>query len=236
MERVDTGIGGLDNIIEGGLPAGKAYLLSGEPGTGKTLFTLQYLMHGAQKGENGIYVSIDEKPEHVISDAENMGWDIKKYLDSGLIQILDVSAYFSNARMGKKEELAVDQVVENLAEHAKSVQVKRLVIDPIAPLIFSHEGRQEIAEYMRTLIFSIEDSLNCTSLLTSHVPVGTQQFSQYGVEEFLVSGVIVLRIVKSEKRYLRSLFVRKLRGTQTDLTEYSFEITRGRGLILRQPI
>ncbi|MFC1477956.1 ATPase domain-containing protein [Candidatus Margulisiibacteriota bacterium] len=236
MERIETGIGGLDAIIEGGLPTGKAYLLSGEPGTGKTLFTLQYLMHGAQKGENGIYVSIDEKPEHVISDAENMGWDIKKYLDSGLIQILDVSAYFSNARMGKKEELAVDQVVENLAEHAKSVNVKRLVIDPIAPLIFSSEGRQEIAEYMRTLIFSIEDSLSCTSLLTSHVPVGTLQFSQYGVEEFLVSGVIVLRIVRSEKRYIRSLFVRKLRGTQTDLTEYSFEITRGRGLILRQPI
>ena len=236
MERVETGIIGLDPLIEGGLPSGKAYLLCGEPGTGKTLFTMQYLIHGAEKGENGIYVSIDEKPEHVISDAESIGWDIKKYLDSGLIQILDVSAYFSNARMGKKEDMGVAQVVENLAEHARSTQVKRLVIDPIAPLIFSPDGKQEVGEYLRSLVSSIEDTLNCTTILTSHIPVGTSQLSQYGVEEFIASGIIVLKIVKPENKYVRSIFVRKLRGTQTDLTEYSFEITKGRGLVLRQPI
>lgn len=235
--RVNTGIEGFDDIIEGGLPQGKSYLISGEPGTGKTLFAIQYLMHGASQGEHGIYVSIDEKPEHVISDAEAMGWDIQKHLDSGLIQILDVSSSFTHAHLKKKEKLAVEQIVEGLASHTKDMAVKRLIIDPVAPLIFSEGGKQEVAEYLRALVFSIEEVIKgCTTLLTSHVPVSSNLLSQYGVEEFIVSGVVLLRLVKINNRYVRSLFVRKMRGTKTDLTEYSFEITRGRGLILRQPI
>jgi circadian clock protein KaiC len=236
MERVETGIEGLDAIIQGGLPAGRAYLLSGEPGTGKTLFCLQYLLHGAEKGEHGIYVAIDERPEHVVADAEAMGWDIQKHLDSGMLQILDVSGYFTTAHLQKKESLAVNEVVQNLSQHAKASDVKRLVIDPIAPLVFSKDNKQEVAEYVRTLIFGLEETMNCTALLTSHIPVGTNQLSQYGVEEFIVSGVILLRLVKPENRYVRSLFVRKLRGTKVDLAEYSFEISTGRGVVLRQPI
>jgi circadian clock protein KaiC len=103
-------------------------------------------------------------------------------------------------------------------------------------LIFSQGGREEVAEYLRTLVFAIEEKLKCTTIMTSHIPVGTNQLSQFGVEEFIASGIIVLRMVKPENKFVRSIFVRKLRGTKTDLTEYSFEITRGRGLVLRQPI
>jgi circadian clock protein KaiC len=72
--------------------------------------------------------------------------------------------------------------------------------------------------------------------MTSHVRPGTPGLSEYGIEEFMVSGVISLRLVKPEKKYVRSLFVRKMRGTATDLSEYAFEIVQGRGIVIRQPI
>jgi circadian clock protein KaiC len=236
IERVPTGIEGLDPLIGGGFPQGKAFLLSGEPGTGKTLFSMQYLLHGASKGEHGIYVAIDEKPDHVISDAEAIGWDIKSYLDKGLIQVLDVSSYFANARLGKKESIDVKQIVSDLTVHIKEVKAKRLVIDPVAPLIFHQDSRAEVSEYVRNLVFSIEDNTGCTTILTSHVPVGSGSFSQYGVEEFIASGVILLRVTKPDNKYIRTIFVRKMRSTAVDLTEYAFEIVKGRGLVLRQPV
>ena len=57
MDRVATGVAGFDGLVQGGLPAGSNILLTGRPGTGKTIFALQYLYNGALKGENGIYIS-----------------------------------------------------------------------------------------------------------------------------------------------------------------------------------
>ena len=73
-----TGIDGLDNLLSGGLQQNKVFLVSGQAGTGKTIFCLQYVLAGAARGENAIYVSIDEKPGHLVEDAESLGWDLKR--------------------------------------------------------------------------------------------------------------------------------------------------------------
>jgi circadian clock protein KaiC len=83
MEKVKTGIEKLDTLLYGGFPKGRAYLISGEPGTGKTIFTLQFLKKGIELGERCIYISIDEKPEHIIKNAESLGWDLQSYLNKG---------------------------------------------------------------------------------------------------------------------------------------------------------
>ena len=236
IERVTTGIEGLDALIEGGLIKGRSFLVAGEPGTGKTLLSLQYILDGIKKGEKGVYVSIDEKPAHLIEDAASIGWDLKKHIDNGDLQILDVSNYFSEARLGKEGKINVSTITTELNKHVKKLGAKRLVIDPIAPLISKHELLYEIQEYIRCLIFMIEELTECTTLFTSHIPVGSSKMSRYGMEEFIVSGIILLRIVKPTNKYVRTLFVRKMRSTKTDLAEYSFDITKGRGLVLRQTI
>jgi len=235
-ERVSSGIEGLDPLIGGGFVKGRSYLISGEPGTGKTLLSLQYILDGLKKGEKGIYVSIDEKPSHIIEDATAMGWDLKKYLDNGSFQILDVSGHFSEARLGKSGKIEVTKITEELNKHVKKTGAKRLVIDPIAPLISKSDIFSEVQEYIRVLIFMVEEVTGCTTLFTSHVPVGTNKLSQYGIEEFIVSGIILLSIVKQANKYLRTLFVRKMRSTKTDLAEYSFEMIKERGLVLRHPL
>lgn len=235
-ERVTTGIEGLDEILSGGLPEHKAYLLAGEPGTGKSTFCMQFLMAGAERGEKGVYITIDEKPAHLIEDAESLGWEIQPHVDAGRISLFDVSSHFTKVRLGKDKTLNVNNVISELTRMVKSTGATRLVIDPVAPLISDSNDLSEVQEYIRSLIFSLEDNLKCTTLLTSPVAIGSNQLSRYGVEEFAVSGIILLRLVKLERNWARTIFVRKMRSTPTALNEYTFEIVSKRGLVVRQPL
>lgn len=234
--RVATGVEGLDALIEGGFQAQKAYLVCGEPGTGKSTFCLQFLLQGLTQGEGGVYVTIDEKPAHLVEDALAMGWDLAPYLEKKRLLILDASPYFTNLRLGKEHELDSRQIVTDLGKHVRAVGAKRLVIDPVAPLVFREDGQLGVMEYIRSLLFSLEDNLGCTTLLTSYSGVGSGRLSHFGVEEFVVSGIILLRIVRAQNRYIRTLFVRKMRGTAVDLSEYGFDIVRPRGIVLRQAV
>jgi len=235
-KRVTTGIDGLDDILQGGLPENKSYLVAGEPGTGKSTFCMQFLLAGAARGENGAYITIDEKPAHLIEDAEALGWEIRPHIEAGRLSIFDVSAYFSRVRAGNNKNLNVNNIINELTRLVANTKATRLVIDPVAPLVADLASLSDVQEYIRSLIFSIEDNLKCTTLLTSPVAIGSNKLSQFGVEEFAVSGIILLRLVKQERDWVRTLFVRKMRSTATPLNEYAFQIVSRRGLVIRQPL
>ncbi len=223
--------------MAGGFPQGRAILVAGEPGTGKTTLCLQFLLEGLNRGEKTVYIGIDEKPMHILQDARTLQWDFQPFLDKGAFQILDVSKYFSAFHNYESQgAIQTTQIVQDLIGFIKNCQASRVVIDPIVPLIFNQRRLPEINEYIRGLVFDLEDLPQVTTLLTSLVPVGTNTFSQHGIEEFVVSGIITLRLFKLTNKYVRSLMVRKIRGTQTELSEYSFDILAGRGVVLRQPI
>ena len=77
--QVKTGITGFDELVEGGFPKGKCILLSGTPGTGKTIFSLQYIYNGAKRfKEKSLYISFEENKEHLFSQAKKFGWDLEK--------------------------------------------------------------------------------------------------------------------------------------------------------------
>jgi len=232
--RLSTGIHGLDNLIDGGLHQNKVFLVCGQAGTGKTIFCLQYVLAGVASGENAVYVSIDEKPGHLLEDAESLGWDLGKYVDEKRIILLDVTPYFSSVRLGKEKAIDVREVVTDLIKQVQRVRATRLVIDPVAPLIFGKEATAQVQEYIRSLIFSIEDNLNCTTLITSGIPSGTFRISQYEVEEFVVSGIIVLGVTNLQGRRVRTLYIPKMRGTPTDLNDHIFEILPNRGIVIRE--
>ena len=233
--RVSTGIEGLDRLIGGGFLEGKVYLVSGESGTGKTVFGLQYLFSGLTHGENGIYISGDEKPGHLIVDAESLGWHFDKYVHEHKLGLLDVSPHFADLRSGKAKRIDdVRTMVADLANHAKAIGAKRIVIDPIAPVVFGQESSAVVQDYVRNLIFAIEDSLQCTILITSGILFGTSALSHYGVEEFVAEGVIELGFGIRDTQRVRTLFIRKMRSTTTDLSDHIFEILPHRGIVIKE--
>lgn len=236
MTKIKTGIDGLDNLLFGGLPSGRAHLVAGEPGTGKTTLCLQFLLEGANNGEKTMFITLDEKPRHIIADMKLLGWDIDEVLDNGCFQILDVTKYFDKAELSETSGININQIVEDVIGFVKKNKVTRLAVDPVAPLVFREKSVPEISEYIRRLIFALESIDNCTTLLSSYVPVGSNTVSQHGVEEFAASGIIVLKMTKVHNKMGRTLWVRKMRGSQIDMSEYSFDILAKRGIVLRQPV
>ncbi|MGQ9691240.1 MAG: ATPase domain-containing protein, partial [Thermoproteota archaeon] len=109
IRKVSTGNSTMDDILEGGLEVGKTYLLAGEAGTGKTIFSLQYLMYGAKGNEPGIYVTIDERPEVLVRDVRNFGWDLQPLIETKKLAILPVRRYFTSKMWGRE----MDTIVNN---------------------------------------------------------------------------------------------------------------------------
>jgi circadian clock protein KaiC len=91
VSYVPTGVKGVDALLDNkGIPKGYSILVLGAPGSGKTTFGLQFLKKGVESNEKGVYVSMDEQPEMLLANAENLGLGVKQFVDNGKITIIDV--------------------------------------------------------------------------------------------------------------------------------------------------
>jgi circadian clock protein KaiC len=232
--RIPSGIAGLDSLIEGGFPAGKSYLVTGEAGVGKTIFSIQFVLKGLADREKAVYVSVNEKPTDVVDAATSLGWDLKPHIEQKNLLILDASPYFSS-RMGasKEREVDVQKIVGDLASYVKRMGAGRLVIDPVSPLIQTREALRGSQEHIRTLVHSLQDHLKTTNLLTSYAASASAGVTEPVVEEYIVAGVITLHLKPLEKRLVRTLLVRKMRATAIDLIEREFSIHKPEGIALK---
>lgn len=234
IRRISTGNPDIDKLIEGGFERGKTYLLAGETGTGKTIFSLQYLLYGSRNSEPGIYVTIDERPEILVRDVRRFGWDLQQYMNDRKLVILPVRQYFTAKMWGKDMDVIVNGIVSELSRISKSIGARRLVIDPVAPLVTMTTAEVTwTREYIRSLIFSLEEKIGTTNIITSEIPTGENAMSRFGVEEFLASGIIILGLTKQESEIKRTLYIRKMRWTYSKPAIYCFDIVRGKGIVLK---
>ncbi len=234
MELAETGIEGLDEIIGGGFIRGRTYLVAGETGTGKTLFALNYLLHGASKGEGGVYLLVDEEYDSFVEGARLFGWDLKPLIERGLLYVVTMLPDFFERMRSKPVETVVGSIVEDLREAVERVGASRLVIDPIAPLVVGEESVVKMRDYVRSLLINIEKKIGTTTLITSEIPTGSNQLSRFGVEEFLAAGIFVLGLRYAGSRYVRTIWVRKMRWRPAEPAIYEFEIKPGKGIVVRK--
>jgi KaiC/GvpD/RAD55 family RecA-like ATPase len=232
--RVTSGIPGLDELIEGGFPRNRSILVSGGTGTGKTIFGLQFLVEGAKRGEAGVLVAVDEKPRHVIEDALRFGWDLAGASEKKLLSVLDASPYFT-ARHGTNG-LDARQVASDLAQQVRGISAMRLVIDSLTSLIPHETPDLRVYDFLRSFLFSLEDNLGCTMLLTARTFPGDDSPGVRRTAELLTSGIVDLKIGPVGEPMLgRSLLIQKMRGTRIELVERRFDILDDRGIVLSQP-
>ncbi|RLF08570.1 MAG: recombinase RecA [Thermoprotei archaeon] len=231
MELVKTGIEGLDEII-GGLIKGRTYLVAGETGTGKTLFALNFLVYGALNNEPGIYLLVDEDYEDFIKGARAFGWDLEYLIDQDKLSILTLLPDFVERMKNKSLDSIVKSIVYNLGSEARRIGAKRLVIDPVAPLVLSESELGKMREYIRSLIINLEKQVGTTNIITSEIPTGSNKLSRYDIEEFLAAGVFVLRLERIGNKYIRTILIRKMRWRPVHPELYTFSIASGRGIVL----
>jgi circadian clock protein KaiC len=237
FDYVSTGIPELDAALGGGFIRGKTYLVAGETGAGKTIFSIQFLLTGAlQYGEPGVYVAVDEPTEQLLKGLKRFGWDVTELVRRRMLSFLDMRPHFSKIYL-REERRKIEPrfVIEGVLNHVKKVKAKRLVIDPIAPLIYggSQEDVLYVREFLRELVFAIERIGTVTTVMTSEVPTGSRLLSRFGVEEFLASGILVLGLEEIEGDVVRVLYVRKARWAPAKPVKFVFDIEPGRGIVIK---
>lgn len=220
MSKTKTGIIGFDELIGGGFPKGRNILVSGTPGTGKTIFALQYLYNGASKfNEKGLFVTFEENAENLRIQAKIFGWDLDKLEKSGKIKILDIPA------RDIKESTARD-----ILRIVKENNYARLVIDSLSALAINTPNTfgmvSDVTEIFikRFMYHFINDlsSSEATSLLISQANEG--QLSSCGVAEFICDGIIHIKYESLGGAYSRHLVVRKMRQVNNDEDIHPVEI------------
>ena len=221
FERIPSGIPGLDKLMEGGFVKGSTVLISGAAGTGKTIFCTQYLMEGLKRGENCMFITLEEKPEDIINDVKRFGWDLEKYMkDKKLI-------------LEYQDPFQMTDITAPLLDKIKEHGIQRVVIDSTAIFELYYKEPSEIRKQLFKLLNGLKD-INVTSVLTTELPEETKMLGKFGVEEFIVDVVIVIRYNEYATGATPplSLSVRKMRRTSHSRISVPIEITE-EGIILK---
>jgi KaiC/GvpD/RAD55 family RecA-like ATPase len=218
VERVKSGINGLDDAIEGGFPRGSLIVLAGEPGTGKTVFSMQFLVKGVELNESGVYVSFAEAKNTLINNfSRHLNVDLAKLEVEGKIKILDFTAI-------KEEALPI--ILESILAEVKALNAKRLVIDSFSALAQAFKEPIDVRIIVQTILSRIVREMDCTTIMVEEVPIGRAEIG-LGMEEFVADGVLRLRAGELDKRLFRDLEIVKLRGTRLSERKLAFTLEGG---------
>lgn len=229
--RAPTGIPGLDKLLTGGLPKGRIILLSGGPGTGKTILSSQFLVNGIlDYDENGVYVSLDENRRHVREEMLDFGWDLSELEDNKSLAFLDASPirYLpAEIKVGKinigRKEFSMATLIDMISASVKEIGAKRIVIDPITTLVFQYDGTVAQRNALVELMEALADT-GATCIITTELRrPGFERNVDY--EEYLAHGVILLQQLQVGKSLLRVIQIEKMRKTPVDNQPRPYRIT-----------
>jgi len=220
FERIPSGIPGLDKLIEGGFVKGSTILVSGAAGTGKSIFCAQFLLEGLKRGENCMYITLEERPEDIIGDVKRFGWDFEKYIDSKKL----IVEY--------QDPFQITDITSPLLDKIKEHKIQRVVVDSTAVFGMYYKEAFEVRKQLFKLLNGLKD-IGVTSVLTSELPEESKRLGKFGVEEFVVDGVILLHFLGIGEKNYHSLQIRKMRRTNHEKDVYPMEIGKD-GIIVRR--
>lgn len=221
IERIESGILGLDSLIEGGFVKGSTNLIAGTTGTGKTTLSCQYILHGLRNGQAGVYITLEQSQDDILADVSTFGWDkeLKKYIEQGKL----IMFYQPPTDIKELHDVTHDLI--------KRINAQRFVLDSLSVATMGWKIssmdvgkiRTEIFEYFRML-----KRTGATSMLITEIPETRQRsLSRFGFEEFVADSVIILHYLEYAAGGIpRSLLIRKMRRTDHKNDVYPLQITK----------
>ncbi len=231
MDRVSTGVDGLDGKMEGGFFQGSSNLLTGKTGTGKTIFAASFMYKGALNGDPCVYVTTEQREEDVKNDIIAMfGWDLGALEQKGLIKFVSIKPALPTRGIAQ-EEMArlvksyVFGISDNIMSAVNAVRAKRVVIDSVSfiELFIKDEylARAALTQMVETL-----KEAGVTSVLTGTLPEDSQALSGGGIIEYIVDTVIKMEFVPVAEEFKRTLTIRKMRRTNHSTLIHPIDITK----------
>ncbi len=215
MDRVKIGINGMDELLNGGIPIHRHVALFGGPGAGKTSFAFEYLYRGAVAGENGLYISLEETAEDIV---ENMSAAF-----SGIPDIKEVVAS-KKLEIVKPDKFMLEDIAELLEDRITSNGIRRAVVDSATMVRMAFKDE---SEYRQTMFefFSLLKNLDCTAIMTVEAPNQDLAESSFGIEHFVMDGIINLYNLGREDQRIKAVEVYKMRGTDHKREKVPYKIT-----------
>ncbi|MFQ6107506.1 MAG: RAD55 family ATPase [Thermoplasmata archaeon] len=225
-ERCITGIEGLDNALDGGVPRGNTILVTGSCGTGKTTLSMEFLVHGALDGETCLFISVTEASTKLLNNIIPYDFFEESLIKKGKLIFVDMPVVYDRLGLDKLEFTLeeVDVLVRAIADLVKEMDVKRLVIDSITSVCYRLRTQEKIRNFILKIGATLS-SLGCTSILVSEISPAEQRYSLFGVEEAIADGIILMGNLERRGDLLRTLQIVKMRGTQHSRTKYVLDLT-----------
>ena len=230
--RIKSGIPGLDEILEGGLPRNYAYAVVGAPGSGKTVMGTQFLYKGAtQYGENGVYVSLEEPTYSIANSMMRFNWNMFDLESQGKIMLLDASPHQDQPNAELKirggsvgsEKFDLDGLLGAVAHARKNVAAKRCVIDSLLSLApaYTHQSgfRFRLLHFLRAL-----SELELTTLILTESPTPVVQ--EYGLDAILTNGSFLLHTITEKDLVNQVMEIPKMRGVRVQRRTVPYRITQ----------
>lgn len=223
LERVKTHIPGFEDISDGGLPKGRATLVSGSSGSCKTILTLQFLVSGIiRDDEPAVFVTCEESAADIRENVRSFGWDLAELEKGKKLAILDFSPE-PGRKVIIKGDYDFSGLMARLASAIDAIGAGRVGIDAIGSLFsqFPDEGK------VRTLLHEIAATLKLKGITTVMTAERLEEYGpvgRFGVEDFVSDNVIILRNILAEERVRRTIQILKFRGTRHHKGEFPFTI------------
>ena len=220
LPKAPTGISGLDEITQGGLPRGRPTLVCGAAGCGKTLFAMEFLLRGAeQHGENGVFMAFEETEHDLSQNVRSLGFDLDKLVADGRIAVDHV--HIEPAEIHETGEYDLEGLFLRLGMAIDSVGAKRVVLDTLEALFGGFTNQALLRAELRRLFRWLKDK-GVTAVITAER--GGGNLTRQGLEEYVSDCVILLDHRVTEQVSTRRLRIVKYRGSTHGTNEYPFLI------------
>ena len=215
-----TGIQGLDEITEGGLPTGRPTLICGSAGCGKTLLAMEFLVRGAtQFNEPGVFMAFEETAKDLTQNVASLGFDLDALVADKKI-VLDF-VYIERSEIEETGEYDLEGLFIRLGQSIDSIGAKRVVLDTIESLFAGLPNPLILRAELRRLFRWLKDK-GVTAVITGER--GEETLTRQGLEEYVSDCVIVLDHRVKDQTSSRRLRVVKYRGSTHGTNEYPFLI------------
>ena len=219
VEHCRTGIAGLDEVTLGGLPRGRTTLLSGGPGCGKTLFATEFLVHGVEAGEHGVFISFEEREDDLVLNAASLGFDLQQMVADGQLAVDYVEV--DRDHIHQTGDFGLDGLFIRLDLAIETVGATRVVIDTLENLFAGLDDTAMLRAELRRL-FQWLSVRGVTAIVTAER--SDASWTRYGFEEYVSDCVILLDHRVDDQLATRRLRIVKFRGSAHGLNEYPYLI------------
>lgn len=229
VDKLITGIPGLDSITEGGLPRGRTTLVTGTAGSAKTVFAVQFLAHGIHAGEPGVFVTFEESAADIRENMRGLHWNLDRWEADGHFAFVDASPQPEESVFTGSYDLGA--LMARIENAVRKVNARRVSLDSLGAIFTQFSD----AAVVRRELFRIATALKrlgVTSVMTAERNEEYGEISRFGVEEFVADNVIILRNILDDEKRRRTIEVLKFRGTYHQKGEYPFTVIPGEGIII----